>query len=422
MANEFSKEEIVAFEEICEGFNDALVLSQNVSKYNTDSTGMERANDTIWRPQPYIAQSHDGTDATDNFTDAVQLSVPSTLGYQKHSTAILSAEQLRDQLQEGRLGQAAYQKLASDINVSIMNVAAQQGTLTVPIAATTGDFNDVAECDSIMNEQGVMDYDRYLALSSRDYNGIAGDLADRQTLTGKTLTAYERASVGMVSSFDTYKLGYANRIAAAAGTTVTFNGADQYYTPAATSTATTGEKSNVDNRYQTVTLAVGGGTVAVGDAFTTVGVNAVHHITKVDTGELKTHRIIEVLTGGGGSGTFKISPPIVSGEGGTDAELAYQNVTATPADGAALVFLNTTAAPINPFWFKDAFEILPGNYEVPTDAGASVMRATTENGIEIVMTKQFDINTFKTKYRWDIFYGVVCKQPEMAGILLFGQV
>jgi hypothetical protein len=33
-----------------------------------------------------------------------------------------------------------------------------------------------------MNEQGVMAGDRYLALSSRDYNGMAGNLASRDSL------------------------------------------------------------------------------------------------------------------------------------------------------------------------------------------------------------------------------------------------
>ena len=421
MANGFSKEEIVAFEQVCEGFEDALVLSKNVSKYNTDGTGMERSGDTIWRPMPYIAQSFDGTDATSNFTDATQLSVPATLGYSKHSTAVLDAKELRDALQENRLGKAAYQKLASDINVAIMNVAAEQGTLVVPIAAAASGYANIAECDAVMNEQGIPMNDRYQALSSRDYNGMAADLAGRQTFTGKTTNAYEKSYVGDVAGFETFKLDYATRLAAATALTVTMAAADQYYTPAATATGTTGT-NNVDNRYQTISIAVTTSTVKVGDCITIAGVNAVHHITKEDTGELKTFRIHEIVTGAGGTGTVKISPPIISGGGGTDAELAYQNVTATPANGAAIVFLNIDAAAVNPFWQEDAIEILPGNYAVPTDAGASVMRATTENGIEIVMQKQYDINTMKTKYRWDVLFGVVNKQPEMSGILLFSQI
>ena len=62
MSNQFSKEERVAFEAMLEGFQDALVLSRNVAKYQTDQRTMERSNDVIWRPQPYIATSFDGTD------------------------------------------------------------------------------------------------------------------------------------------------------------------------------------------------------------------------------------------------------------------------------------------------------------------------------------------------------------------------
>jgi len=95
-----------------------------------------------------------------------------------------------------------------------------------------------------------------------------------------------------------------------AGVTVTIAAADQYYTPLATSTASTGEVSNVDNRYQNISIAVTSGIVKVGDAFTMVGVNAVHHITKGDTGQLKTFRITGIVSGAGGTGVVTISPPI----------------------------------------------------------------------------------------------------------------
>ena len=421
MANSFSKEERVAFEDILSGFNDALVLSSLVTKYNTNGQQMERSSDTIWRPEPYIAQSFDGSDATSNFKDSTQLAVPSTIGYQKHSTALLTAKELRDQLQENRLGQAAAQKLASDINVAVLTVASNQGTIVSKRTTAASGFTDVAEVDALMNEQGVMMSDRSYALSTRDYNGMAADLAARQTMIQIPTEAYRRAYIGEVAGFQTYKMDYANRLTAAAGTTVTVNGANQYYTPKATSTAATGEVANVDNRYQNLTIAVGGGTVKVGDAFTIANVFAVHHITKQSTGVLKTFRITAIVSGSGGSGVVTISPPIISNGGSTDAEAQYKNVTATPANGAAITFLNTVTAAVNCFWHRDAIELLPASLAIPTDAGADIMRATTDQGVELVMQKQFDINTQKTKYRWDTLFGVAMLQPEMAGIQLFSQ-
>jgi hypothetical protein len=425
MANAFSKEERVAFEDLLEGFQDALVLSRNVSVYTTDQTMMERARNTIWRPQPYIAQSINSTPGTaiPGYQNMTQLAVPATLGFSKTVPWTMTTLELRDALQEGRLGQSARQKLASDINVAVMNVAAAQGTLVVPVAGAAGDYDDVALCDSIMNEQGIPTEDRYLALSSRDYNGLAGNLAAAtRSFTGnKSANAYERSYVGMVAGFDTYKLDYANRIGVAAGgtTTIDTNGAGSQanYAPQATSNSVGGQ-INVDNRFQTVTVSNTGG-VAAGDAFTIAEVYAVHHITKLSTGQLKTFRVISVTDGT----TMVISPPIIGAQGTpTDAQLQYKNVeVAIAADAAALTWLNTGASNINPFWQKDSIEILPGRYAVPSDAGTAVMRASTDQGIELVMQKFYDIDSMTIKYRLDTLFGVVNKQPEMSGILLFNQ-
>jgi hypothetical protein len=420
MANSFSKEETVAFDQVLEGFNDALVLSRNVSKYTTDQTAMERSNDIIWRPQPYIAQSFDGSDQTANFKESTQLSVPATIGFQKSVPLTMTALELRDALQEDRLGNSAKQKLASDINLAIMNVAANEGTIFVKRSAAAAGFVDVAECEAAFNEQGVNSFERYLALSTRDYNGMASNLAAGNVMEGKAITAYEKAYVGTVASFETYKLDYANsKTAAAGGGALTINtlvaGAN-FYTPLATRTASTGEVSNVDNRYQTVTISATTAVVA-GDSFTIAGCNAVHHITKGDTGQLKSFRVISVDS----ATTMTISPPIISNQGATDAEAAYQNCEVTGSATAAIVFLNTVTASVNPFWQKDAMEILPGRIPVPTDSGVGVLRATTETGFELVCTKFFDINTQNYKFRYDTRFGVVNKQPEMSGIMMFSQ-
>jgi hypothetical protein len=419
MANAFSKEERVAFEDLLAGFQDALVLSRNVSVYNTDQTMMERTNNVIWRPMPYIAVSYNGTDMTGNFDDYTQLTVPATIGYQKSVPWIMSATELRDALQEGRLGDAAKQKLASDINVAVLTVAGQQGTLAIKRSAATG-FDDVALVEAVMNETGVPMDSRYLALSTRDYNGMASDLAKNTRSFGNDISdsALRRAFVGQVASFETYKLDYAQRKAAAAGAGIQINttaAGGNYYTPKATSTSATGETSNVDNRFQTVTVN-STTSIAVGDSFTIANVNAVHMITKEDTGQPKTFRVIAVPS----ATTLVISPPLIPAQAGVDSTAQYQNcrITSTSAT-AAITFLNTTASYLNCFWHKDAIELLPGRYAVPTDAGAAVMRASTDQGIELVMTKQYDINNMKTKYRLDCLFGVVCKQPEMAGVLMF---
>ena len=423
MANDFNKEEKVAFEQILEGFQDAEVMSKNVSKYSTDQQSMERAQDTIWRPQPYIMNSFDGQDQSSNFNDKTQLAVPASINIEKSVPWIMSATEMRDSLQEGRLGDGARQKIASDINVAILNVASMQGSLVVPVAAAASGFDDVALVEAIMNEQGIMDYDRILALSTRDYNGMASNLADRADISAKkSLSAYERAYVGQVASFDTWKLDYSKRILAAAGgaiTVSTLDAATNYYIPRAITTSpTTSERLNVDNRFDTITVSATANVVA-GDAFTVATLNAVHQITKEDTGQLKTFRVVEVVDGT----HLKITPPMITDQVSSEPTVQYQNcVINTKSATSAITWLNIDPTAINPFWHKDAIEILPGRYAVPENAGASVLRGKTDSGLELVMQKQYDINTMKTKYRLDTRFGVVNKAPEMSGILLFNQI
>lgn len=437
MANSFNKEERVAFENLLEGFNDALVLSRNVSIYNTDQTMMERTNNVIWRPQPYIATSLSnagvGTDinSVGGYASYTQLAVPASINQTRTVAFELNAQELRDALQEQRLGNSAKQKLASDINVSVLNIAANQGTLVVKrttAAGASSGFDDVAQCEAIFNEQGIMDGDRYLALNTRDYNGLANDLAKASRSFGnqKSDKAYERAYVGMVASFDIYKLDYAVRLSAGSATATinTTIGGGNSYTPKAISTSpTTSERLNVDNRFQSLTVAVSAGALAAGDAFTIAGINAVHHITKGDTGQPKTFRVISASAPAGGTQAIVISPPIISNQVANAASAQNQNcVIVTAVSNAAITLLNTAAAPVNCFWHKDAIEILPGRYSLPDNAGVAVMRGSTDQGLELVMTKRFDQNTLTTKYRVDTFYGVVNKQPEMSGIILFNQV
>ena len=420
MANNFSKEERVAFEDILEGFNDSMVISRNIATYGTDGRLMERTNDTIWRPMPYILSSQDRTIGTAVTAQGVkQLSVPSTLGFKKNVTWELDAMELRDMLQEKRLGTAAYQRLASDVNTSVKNVASMQGTLAVPIVGAAGDYNDVALAESLMTETGVMGEDRYLALGTRDYNGMAGDLAGRANMqTGKTATAYERSFIGPVAGFETYKMDSGKALAATTATvTIATNGAQARYVPKAAESTVAGE-INVDNRYQTVTTSTTTG-VAVGSAFTIAGVQAVHHITKEPTGRLKTFRVISITNGT----SMVISPPIIGANSSpTAAEVAYKNAEIVTTSGtAAIVWLNGAATQLNPFWHKDSIELLPGRYAVPTDQGVDVMRGTIDQGLEVVMSKKFDNSTFVTLYTLDVLYGVVNTQPEMNGVLFFGQ-
>jgi len=419
MANDFSKEVRVMFDRVLEGFDDATVISGMATVTNTDGTTMERTGDTLWFPMPYIMASYDGNDASSNFKDVAQLSVPATLNNQKHVPWILTARELRDLQQQGRLVEAAKQKLASDINIDVMNKVSLLGSVVVarPNAATG--FDDVAQADAAFTEQGIARDRRVMALSPRDYNNMAGNLAKPQTSgLDKTATAFEKARLGDVAGFETYKMDYAYRLPAATATGVTITNTQPLsYVPKATDDFPGQGKLNVDNRFQTISVNVTSGALQVGDCFTIADVNSVHHIAKVDTGQPKTFRVVKVNS----ATEVVITPPIIAPDAANPSTLQYKNVTAAPANGAAITLLNIKAASVNPFWQGDAVQILPGRLEPARDSGLSVMYGTTDRGFGLLMTRQGAIDDLNTKYRIDAFWGSFVANTEMAGIEIFGQ-
>jgi hypothetical protein len=179
MATAFSKQETVKFDELLAGFDDMLVAGRNVSRYQADPVVLERSQGlAIWRPQPYVSVSVDGpagTSISSNFADVTQLSVPIAIGYNKAVPWRMTTDDINDPQQRDRKMESAFQRLATDINVSVANVAALQGTLVVKRTTAASGYDDLALADSIMIEQGLVgDMTRRVAmLHARDYNNMA---------------------------------------------------------------------------------------------------------------------------------------------------------------------------------------------------------------------------------------------------------
>ena len=426
MPSAFTRQEQVQFDQMVAGFDDGLVIAKAAEVDTSLMSGeeAERSGDRFWVPQPLISASFDGFDQTSNFGDGTELSVPVSIGFHKSVPIKLTAKNLRNERFLRNKANSAKQKLASDVNLALYNTVALQGAIFVKRTVAPTGFDDVALADAAMTEIGVPTGDRFYFASPRTANAMAGNLASRQTFSGEVQDAYERARLGVdIAGFDVYKNDQSIRLTAAAATGVTVNGANQRWVPKAASTAATGEISNVDNRYSDLAVTVTGGTAKVGDAFTIAGVNSVHGITKQDTGQLQTFRIIAIKTGGGGTGTWTIAPAIISADSSpTRPETEYKNVTAAPAGGAAITFLNTAAADMNPFFKKESLLLVPGGFVVDPDDGWQVMRATTDLGVAITYARQGEINDLSVKARWDVDFGTSLLNPLMAGVEMFNQV
>ena len=419
MATSFTKQEQVMFDNVIEGFDDLLVIAKGAELYDP-LTPQEAVNaqDKFWLPSPMIGASYDGFDQSANFDGLTQLNVPCSVGYHKSIPKTLSSKNLRNTFAMNQYGAASKQKLASDVNLALFNTAALYGSVVSKRAGAASGYDDVADLDNRFTRIGVPQDSRMAFYAPSAMNAMAGNLAGRSEDSSRSRDAYERAMIrGDIAGFQVFKNDQEIRLTAATGGGVLVNGPNQYTVPAATVTSA-GLTENKDNRY--TDLVVDGGTygnIKVGDAFTIDGVFELHLITKQNTGSLKTFRVVDKPA----ANTIRIYPAIIDAAEGSIGSKEYANVSNAPADNAALTWLNTVAAPMNPFFRKESLILIPGSYSVDAADGWMVMRATTSLGIGITYTRQGSINDLSVKARWDIDFGTALLNPEMAGVQLFGQ-
>lgn len=150
------------------------------------------------------------------------------------------------------------------------------------------------------------------------------------------------------------------------------------------------------------------GTVKAGSVFTISGVNAVHPLTKQDLGYAQQFVVTaDATANGSGQATLSISPTIYSSASG-----ALQNVTALPADEAAITFFGTADAQYkqNLALHKEAFRLCTVPLHLPT--GMEFAARDTKDGISVAVVRGFDIRTREEIMRFDVLAGGVAVRPE----------
>jgi len=419
MATSYTKQEQVMFDNVIQGFDDLLVIAKGAELYNP-LTPQEAVNalDKFWMPAPMIGASYDGFDQSANFDGLTQLNVPASIGYHKSIPKTLSSKNLRNTYAMDQFGKAAKQKLASDVNLALFNTAALYGSVVSKRTGAATGYDDVADLDNRFTRIGVPQDNRMAFYAPSAMNAMAGNLAGRSEATERSKNAYEKAMIRSdIAGFEVFKNDQEILLAAAGGGTTTVNGANQRTVPAATVTSA-GITENKDNRYTDLVItATTYANIKVGDAFTIAGVNEIHLITKQNTGQLKTFRVVDKPA----ANTIRIYPAIIDAAEGSIGSKEYANVSATPTNGANITWLNTANAALNPFFRRESLVLIPGSFTVSNGDGWSVMQAKTDLGIGITYTRQGSINDLSCKVRWDIDFGTALLNPEMAGVQLFSQ-
>lgn len=154
-----------------------------------------------------------------------------------------------------------------------------------------------------------------------------------------------------------------------------------------------------------------------GDTFTVAGVYSVNPETKASTGVLQSFLVIgptaaapgAVSSDGAGLMTVAISPAIIAGG-------AYQNVTARPADSAAITITSgaaNTTYTNNVIWHKDAFTFVSPKQELPGGMDMAYQASLAdEGGISLRFVRGYDITNNRFVSRFDILWGGAVTLPN----------
>jgi len=140
-------------------------------------------------------------------------------------------------------------------------------------------------------------------------------------------------------------------------------------------------------------------TVKKGDVFTMAGVNSVNPISKADTGQLAQFVVTADATGSGNEITSVAFFPALQSTG------PLQNITALPADDAAVTFVGTasTGYAQNLAYHERAYTFATA--DLPLYGATDFESRTVLDGVSIRLMKVVDGVNDDCLYRFDVLYG-----------------
>lgn len=253
-------------------------------------------------------------------------------------------------------------------------------------------FRKVLEGRKILNDNlAPMDNNRTALLNTTDNVDMVDQLKGLFQDSTQIAKQYREGMMGRTGGFDFYEntLWPIQATGTAAATTgYTVNGAGQ-----------TGS---------TLVVATGTATFKKGDVITIAGVNRVHPESRLDTGNLQ--QFVVTADFAGGAGSLNISPAIV-------ATGAYQNVTASPANGAAITKLGTASGVYRPsgVFHRDAFAFATVDLILPKNKDA---HREVYDGISMRFVSDYNIQNDTLPARFDVLYGYKTLRPQLAARLL----
>lgn len=161
-----------------------------------------------------------------------------------------------------------------------------------------------------------------------------------------------------------------------------------------------------------------------GDVFTIAGVYSVNPQSYQSTGLLQEFVVqADASSDGTGDVTVTVSPSLNDGtatttnaDGDTISLAAYQNVSALPADGAAITVKGSASTEYeqNYLFHRDAVAFAMLAFEKPETAVKAEAVSDPDTGLSLLLTGAFDIAEHSETTRIDALWGSKLIYPELA--------
>lgn len=410
MANAIITSSIIANETLRILHNESAFLGNINTEYEDQfaNKGM-KAGSVVNVRQPVQYTIRDG--ATINIQDVNETTVPITMEAEFGIDWAFSDYDLKlsiDEFSKRYLAPAA-KRLAAELDLRIATrfyrgVANFSGTPGTPISTA----QSVLDAAVLLDNAACPRTDgRMLALTplsnSKLVGGMSGLFNDQATQGKQLKSGMMATNLGMdfimSQNLPTHTVG-------GLGGTPLVNGANQGLI----------NSGSTDNpSAATTSLVTDGWTAAIanrlkrGDVLTIAGVFAVNPETKVSTGVLRQFvATTDAASDGSGNLTVAIYPAIIAGG-------AYQNVTARPADNAAITILTGTASTSygqNILFHRDAFTLVTADMELPR--GMDMAERAVEDGVSLRFIRGYDITNNRRICRFDLLAGYGLLRPEWA--------
>lgn len=380
----------------------AKAVYRGYEKEFTNSVNGYRVGDTVTIKRPTDFTVRDG--ATASIQDVVEGSTSITVNKQKGVDFQFSSVELSLDIKElsERVIKPAMIQLANQVDRDLMALYANVPNWVGTPGQVVNSFADFAKAPERMDVTAVPTDGRTAFLSAADHWGLLGS----QTglfIQGAANGAYREGSLGRIGGVETFmSQNVPTHTVGPLGGTPLVNGASQNSTYA--SVKDTNSQSLITDGWTAAAAA----RVKAGDVFTIAGVFDVNPVTKATLPHLKQFVVTaDGSSDGSGNLTLTISPAIVSSG-------AFQNVSAAPADNAALTFLGTasTGYAQNLVFHKNAFAL--AMVPMVSPPGAVDVARESYKGTSVRIIPYYDGTNDVSKWRADILYGVKAIDPRLA--------